>query len=378
MDTTFTRRVSLLLILVLSGSCAVASAVIAASAEPKSVTASHLDSKKQGYTSFGTKDEIVAGARKEGSLRAMSQFDQRTNKAWVSAFKKRYSFIDVQVADATGTDPQQRLLLELKSGRPTGWDVYDIAPDFHSEYLPYTGKFDIMGMATAKVLAIPVPMIDPKNHNAVSIASSAHGIAYNRKLIPEGKLPKSWDDFLRPEFKGKKFLVDTRPQGFAALAAGLGEKWVVDYARKIAAQDPVWVRGQSRYFTSIAQGEHALFHLAYQYSCVRTAKKVPTDSLGCEIVEPVPVRIQNFLAINSTAQHPNSSLLWLEFLASSEGQRIIDEHEEFNASLFSPGSKLANLIQGKKLSVNSWDTIHNSDKWQRMVIEAVGFPTAEK
>ena len=197
-------------------------------------------------------------------------------------------------------------------------------------------------------------------------------------MIPEGKLPKSWDDFLRPEFKGKKFLVDTRPQGFAALAAGLGEKWVVDYARKIAAQDPVWVRGQSRYFTSIAQGEHALFHLAYQYSCVRTAKKVPTDSLGCEIVEPVPVRIQNFLAINSTAQHPNSSLLWLEFLASPEGQRIIDEHEEFNASLFSPGSKLANLIQGKKLSVNSWDTIHNSDKWQRMVIEAVGFPTAEK
>ena len=378
MDTTFTRRVSLLLILVLSGSCVVAAAVIAASAEPKSVTAPHPESNKKGYTSFGTKDEIVAGARKEGSLRAMSQFDQRTNKAWISAFTKRYSFIDVQVADATGTDPQQRLLLELKSGRPTGWDVYDIAPDFHAEYLPYTGKFDIVGMATAKVLAIPVPMIDPKNRNAVSIASSAHGIAYNRKLIPEGKLPKSWDDFLRSEFKGKKFLVDTRPQGFAALAAGLGEKWVMDYARKIAAQDPVWVRGQSRYFTAVAQGEHALFHLAYQYSCVRTAKKVPADSLGCEIIEPVPVRIQNFLAINSTAQHPNSSLLWLEFLASPEGQRIIDEHEEFNASLFSPGSKLANLIQGKKLSVNGWDTIHNSDKWQRMVIEAVGFPTAEK
>src|SRR5262245_16527050 len=192
MDTIFTRGVSLLLIFVLSGSCAVTSAVIAASAEPNSGTASQSESKKPGYRFFSTKDEIVAGARKEGSLRAMSQFDQRTNKAWISAFKKRYSFIDVEIADATGTDPQQRLLLELKGGRPTGWDVYDIAPDFHAEYLPYTDKVDIMGMAMAKVLAVPLPMIDPKNRNTVSIASSAHGIAHNKKFVPEGKLPKSW------------------------------------------------------------------------------------------------------------------------------------------------------------------------------------------
>ncbi len=366
------------LVPLLLGCCVGASRVVAASSEPKSLTAKGDEARKQGYTFFTTNDEIVAGARKEGSLRAMSQFDPRTNKAWVNAFKKRYPFIDVFVGDATGTDPQQRLLLELKAGRPTGWDAYDIAPDFYAEYLPHTKKFDVLGMAAEKVLAIPAAMIDPKNRNAVSIASSAHGIAYNKKLIPEDKLPRSWEDFLKPEFKGRKFLVDTRPQGFAALAAGLGEKWIIDYARKIAAQDPVWVRGQSRYFTSIAEGEHALFHLAYHYSCVRTAKKVPTDSLGCKVIEPVPVRIQNFLAVNNTAQHPYSALLWVEFLASPEGQKIIDDYEEFNTSLYSPGSKLAKLIQGKKVSVNTWDTINNSDKWQRMVIEAVGFPTAEK
>jgi iron(III) transport system substrate-binding protein len=336
------------------------------------------EAERQGYTSLANRNEIEAGAKKEGRLRAMSQFDPRTNKAWISAFKKRYPFIDVQVEDATGTDPQQRLLLELKSGRPTGWDVYDIAPDFHAEYLPHIKKFDILRMAAEQVLAIPTPMIDPKNRNAVSIASSAHGIAYNRNLMPDEKLPKTWEDFVKPEFKGRKFLVDTRPQGFAALAAGLGEKWAVDYARKVAAQEPVWVRGQSRYFTSIADGEHALFHLAYHYSCVRTAKKVSTGSLGCKVIEPVPVRIQNFLGVNTAAEHPYSGLLWLEFLAGPEGQKIIDDFEEFNTSLYSPGSKLAKLIEGKKVSVNNWETIQNSDKWQRLVIEAFGFPTAEK
>lgn len=359
--------------------CGVAtSRLFAASTHPGSLKAKG-ELEKQGYLSLATNDEIVAGAKKEGRLRVASQFDPRTNKAWISAFKKRYPFMtDVHVEDATGTDPQQRFLLELKAGRPTGWDVYDIAPDFHAEYLPYIKRFDILGMAAAKVLAIPTAMIDPKNRNAVSVASSAHGIAYNRKLIPEDKLPKGWEDFLKPELKGRKFLVDTRPQGFAALAAGLGEKWALDYAKKIAAQEPVWVRGQSRYFNSIADGEYALFLLAYHYSCVRTAKKVPTEALGCKVIEPVPVRIQNFLAVNNTAQHPYSGILWLEFLASPEGQRIIDDFEEFNTSLYSPGSKLAKLMEGKKVSVNNWDTIHNSDKWQRMVIEAVGFPTAEK
>ena len=375
MRNSFEQIASFFLILLILGYSVAASRLFAASPDPGTP---NTEAERQGYTFLAGRNEIEAGARKEGRLRAMSQFDPRTNKAWISAFKKRYPFIDVQVEDATGTDPQQRLLLELKSGRPTGWDVYDIAPDFHTEYLPHIKKVDILRMAVEKVLAIPTPMVDPKNRNAVSIASSAHGIAYNRNMIAEEKLPKTWDDFLKPEFKGKKFLVDTRPQGFAALAAGLGEKWAVDYARKVAAQEPVWVRGQSRYFTSIADGEHTLFHLAYHYSCVRTAKKVSTGALGCKVIEPVPVRIQNFLAVNNSAEHPYSGLLWIEFLAGPDGQKIIDEFEEYNTSLYSPGSKLAKLIEGKKVSVNSWETIQNSDKWQRLVIEAFGFPTAEK
>jgi ABC-type Fe3+ transport system substrate-binding protein len=301
------------------------------------------------------------------------------DKPLISAFKRRYPFIgDVSLEGIGATEAPQRFLLELKAGRATAWDVVSVAPDFYPEYLPYLKKFDILGMAMQKVLAIPPPMIDPKNRVAVSITSSIHAIAHNRKLIPEDRVPNTWEDFLKPEFKGKKFLVDIRPIGFAAVAAGLGEEWMLDYARKIAAQDPVWIRGQSRYFPAIAAGEFSLFPLAYHYSCVRAAAKDPAASLGCKVIEPVPARIQNFVALNNAASHPYSGLLWLEFLAAPEGQKIIDEYEPFNASLYSPGSKLATLIQGKKLSVNNWETIHNAEKWQSMAVEAFGFPKASK
>jgi hypothetical protein len=112
----------------------------------------------------------------------------------------------------------------------------------------------------------------------------------------------------------------------------MGEQWAVDYAEKLAAQEPVWIRGQSRQLTGIASGEHAMLHLAFYHSCLRTAKKDPTGSLACKIIEPVPARIQNFVAVSNTAPRPNASLLWIEFQATPEAQRIIDEHEPLNSS----------------------------------------------
>ena len=61
-----------------------------------------------------------------------------------------------------------------------------------------------------------------------------------------------------------------------------------------------------------------------------------------------------------------------------EGQKVIDDYEEFNGSIYFPGSKLAKLVQGKKLSFNNWDTWDNSAKWDRMVFEAFGFPKVSK
>ena len=300
-----------------------------------------------------------------------------TYKFMMDAFKKRYPFIDVSVEDLRGTDAHQRTLLELKAGRPTDWDLCYVAPDFYSDYVPYVKKFDILGMATHKVLAIPPAMIDPRNRNIVSIASSIFAVAYNKKLIPQEKAPKNWEDFLKPDYKGKKFLVDIRPLGFAALAAGLGEKWAMDYAAKIAAQEPVWVRGQSRSFAAIINGEHSMLHLAYYHSCMRSAKKDPTGSLECRVIEPVPARLDEFDAVVRAAPHPYATLLWLEFAASPEAQSIIDEHEPLNSSIYASDSALARVTQGKKISVNNWETLQHTSRWEQMALKAFGFPKAE-
>ena len=336
------------------------------------------EAEAKGYIFLGSHDEIVAGAKKEGQLRLLGALDPRVYKAMISSFKKRYPFVtDVYVEDIGSIDAKQRFLLELKSKSAAEWDIFDLAPELWSEYMPYIKKLDLLGMATHNVLTVPSAMIDPKNRNIVSTGSSVFVVGYNKKLIAQERAPKTWEEFLKPEFKGKKFMVDVRPLGFAALASGLGEQWALEYAGKIAAQDPVWVRGQSRALGAILTGERAMLHLAYYHSCQRAAKKDPSGSLECRLIEPVPGRIQEFAAVNSTAPHPYTSILWLEFQASREGQSIVENFEPMNTSVYAPDSALARELQGKKLSIVKWDSLDNASRWEQMAVKAFGFPKAE-
>jgi ABC-type Fe3+ transport system substrate-binding protein len=229
-------------------------------------------------------------------------------------------------------------------------------------------------MAELNVLSIPGKMIDPKNRNVVGAANGISVIAYNQKLISGEKVPNRWEDFLKPEFKGKKFIVEIRPVGLASLAAGLGEEWVRDYARKLKEQDPIWARGHTRVLSAMIAGEYSLHQQVNYHSCTGARRKDRTNSLVCKVIEPVPVRISEREAVVETAPHPYAGLLWLEFLATPTAQKIIDDHEPVQSSIYAPGSELEKVTRGKKVSVNDWATFHKTPEWYRMIVEAFGFP----
>ena len=348
-------------------------------------SASLLQAKKaaenKGYVFFGSHAEIVAGAKKEGKLRIMLGLEPPTFQPLINGFKQKYPFItDVHIEETPG-DPAgyQRVLLEIKSGQAKGWDINFNYLDFMDDYIPYLMKYDIAGMAQYGVVKIDPRMVDPVQRNMVSVLSSLTVVPYNKKLIPEDRVPAKWEDFLKPEFKGKKFVLDVRPAQIAGLVPAWGLEKTVDYARKLAAQDPVWGRGATRMTTAIATGEYPLYVGSNFGSIHRVIKKDPTGNIGYKIIEPAPVRVVNgAIAILNTADHPNAALLWLEFLASPEGQEIIDKYEPLRASVFSPNSAIAEVTRGKKLSLVGWDNAAKFEEYLAKIVEAFGFPKADK
>ena len=331
----------------------------------------------KGFIFETSRDEIVAKAKKEGSLKVLSGSDPSIYPSMMESFKKKYPFLKIEMVEITGPDSAQRFVMELKSGSRNDFDVAHASTEFYPEYLPFVKKFDLLGMAEHGVLRIPSKMIDPKNRALAALGSAISVVAYNKNLIPADKVPNRWDDFLKPEFKGRKFLVDMRPHPFAAYPAcpqeGLGLEWMLKYASGLREQNPVWSRGHARALNAIQAGEYALHSGTHYQSIMRAVAKDPTGALQFKMVEPIPVRLTELELVLASAQHPYAGLLFIEHEASPEGQDIIDK-QDFVGSIFFADSNMSKAIGGKKLCINGFADFHNSSKWMSMAVEAFGFP----
>jgi len=343
-----------------------------------SLAKAKTEAEARGYIFLTNHDEIISEAKKEGKLRVVSGFSPDTLKVLFSAFRKKYPFIDISAHEITGSTEHQRILLELKAGTNKEWDALSMANDFYNEYGPYQKKFDILGMSENGILQIRRNMIDPRNRNVVSVADIIQiGVTYNKNLIAREKTPETWEDYLKPEFKGKKIMADPRPTEIAALVPAWGLEKTLDFARKFVAQEPVWLSGGSRVAASLLAGEYPMA-IGQNYRSIRRSQlKDKTGTIAYKMLEPIPVRPSESLAILATSSRPHAALLWLEFQAGDEGQKIMDQVEPFGGSVSAPGSTQAQETKGKKLSVVDWDHYTKLRDYQGKIIAAYGFPKAE-
>jgi ABC-type Fe3+ transport system substrate-binding protein len=334
------------------------------------------EAEAKGFLFEASHDEIVAKAKKEGKARILTSLEVELNRPVAEAFKKKYPFIDLRVEEISGTDTYQRMLLEMKSGNASGWDVNYMTTDYYADYFPHQKKFDILGMAQQGILKIPVAMVDPVNRNIVSYTTMTQVVAYNKNLIAEDKVPNTWEDFLRPEFKERKFLVDIRPQEVANLVPIWGLEKTIQFAKGIAAQNPIWIRGHSRNIAALAVGEYPML-LGANLSTTKTAmEKDRSGALAYKVVEPIPIRAGDHEAVFGKAASPYAGLLWLEFVSSPEAQNIIDRNTR--GSVYVPGTTPHKLTQGKKTSVVAWEYAPKLEELQKKVFEAYGFPKAQR
>jgi ABC-type Fe3+ transport system substrate-binding protein len=333
------------------------------------------EAETQGYAFELSHSDIVSKAKREGRLRVITSLEDDKLKPVAEAFRKKYPFIELRAEEIGGTDTYQRMLLEMKAGAARGWDINFIAGDFYDEYLPHQKRFDILGMAQQGILQIPVGMIDPVNRNIVAYTTNTMVVTYNKNLLSDEKVPSQWEEFLKPEFHGRKFLADIRPQFTSALVPAWGLEKTLQFAKKISAQNPVWVGGHSRAISALSTGEHGVYLGANLTGTKRFMSKDVTGALRYKIVEPIPIRIGDHEAVFEKADSPYAALLWLEFVSGPEAQKLIEAG--FKGSVFSPGTTAFQVARAKKVSLVDWRHYTKMQEYLRLVIEAYGFPKAE-
>jgi iron(III) transport system substrate-binding protein len=322
-----------------------------------------------------TRDEIVAGAKKEGKVVTAPGYQETTRGPLVQAFQKKYPFVtnvDWRIVQDDGGE--QRQVLEMQAGRST-LDVFSPHLTHYSEYLKFKPflRYDLKAMAQDGQLQIPSEMID-ETGVVTWLGTVMGGILYHTKLVSADKAPTTWESCLDPQWRGK-IAFDTKPRALTFLVPAWGEEKVMDYAKKLKANEPIWSTGATAGMTRLATGEFSIYCGVMLHSAYRGLKKDPTLPLKVVVPNLLPIGLLEPEAISANAKNPHAGLLWIEFLASKEGQKIADEINPGRASVLVEGTLAYEAAKDRKVSFCDPRCSSGADRFmERIAVEAWGFP----
>ena len=262
----------------------------------------------------------LEAAKQEGKVNVYGAQVPQAMKPLHAAFEKKYG-ITVEYWRGSSTQVSERALTEWRAGKP-GFDVVEgnrgvqlIMRDeglFQKFIPPSSEKFPAQfkekdGMITPwRVLPI--------------------SILYNTEMVKTGDLPKTFDDLASPKWTGKITMPDptrhtTTAQFLWNLNKFKGDKWL-DLVKALAKQKPLLVESLAPVTTTIIKGEApvGITYIKYikQY-------KGPVDYVVMDKYLTDP----NYMSLGAKASHPNAAKLYLEYICSPDGQKLVAEEGEF-------------------------------------------------
>jgi len=325
-------------------------------------------------------EEIVACAEEEGALVAASSHDEQYEL--IASFEELYPFLEVTLVDFSGSESRERFLLEAEAGQVPAYDVLSVPGEIYADIVPLVQSYDVLGMAEAGILDIPIDMIDEQSRTVVASGSTGGVFSYNENAFTDMEVPTTWEELLDPRFSaesGFRMLGDTRLQNYAAMVSAWGLDRTLEYYAEFAELDPTWVTGFSTHLVQMAQGESD----GYPFVNLHSADE-QTNAYGAPLnyafLEPIPVRLSEEHAVANfdIAENPCAGLLFVEWTATPAGQQAWETGDQkYQSSIFSDyEGGLRDLLEdtGMELSIARWPEMREAQETIQAVLEAAGFP----
>jgi ABC-type Fe3+ transport system substrate-binding protein len=279
---------------------------------------------------------LVEAAKKEGKVVWYTTLIvNQAIRPLKAAFEKKYPGIELQFSRADETPTAAKILEEGVANRVQA-DVFD-------------GITNMIPLKRAKLLASYVPssagqyppeLKDRGGHwNALLLYVFTPGI--NTTLVPKERAPKTYQDLLDPQWKGK---MAWNPNSIAGaigfvgnILTSMGEQRGTEFLRSLATQRIVNVEASARaILDQVMAGEYAIGLMSFNHHTVISAQKgAPADWLK---LEPVPVALDS-AGILKDAPHPNAARLLIEFLTSEDGQKVLQKADYLPAMPSVPAMK---------------------------------------
>jgi iron(III) transport system substrate-binding protein len=262
----------------------------------------------------------IEEAKKERRLKILSSsstVDQKELKAFYGPFSERYPFIQLEHVGVTRETREVKTLLAHRAGRAVG----DVITTFGGTYHQFKEAGALEDLRTIPNLKhIPEAAKDSQGL-WVSAGSRYYCMAYNKKLVKQDEMPKTWEEILtHPRWSGGNLAVANRPDLWAiALWKEKGEQWAKQFLTKLFTSVKPQLRkeGLNASLELLSIGE---FHALIPASSNLTYQKALTGApVGYSC--PVPISVQTGeVAILNGALNLHAAKIFVNWLLSKEGQ----------------------------------------------------------
>ena len=261
---------------------------------------------------------LYEAAKKEGSLTIYSPAEL-VLRGLGKELPKTFAGIEVRSATVEPTELGTRLITEKRAGGVRAdlimGSLRDVA-DVLERGIISAQDYGSMGIPQDLML------FDSK---LVSIWNVVFAHAYNTNLIKDpAELPKTWNDFLDPKWKGKLVTWDfSLSAGLAWWGLESGEAAVIEYARKLVkTQDVLLTRAAA---DVVNTGERAIaFNGGMAAVFQAQAKGLPVDFFLVE-VQGAP---QYVACIPEGTKNPNAARLAIKYFLSEPGKAMVWEYNK--------------------------------------------------
>ena len=267
-------------------------------------------------TQAGSDPKLIEAGKGEGIVSFYTTMTLSQSKKVADKFQTKYPFIKKVELFRTGGDP---LLNKIQNEARGGLHAWDVTSGRGEMVLALMASKLLASYRSPETKFISQDMVDDDGYWTAYYVNP-FVLGFNTNLVKKEDAPKTYEQLLDPKWKGKKISIDDAAYG---LLAGLIREWgkekAIAYFKKLAAQEPVVMRGNTNRVQLAMAGEYPLI-IAYAPTIQReTSKGHPMDWIP---LEPVPVQV-NPAMLAAKAPHPNAGKLFIDFLLSSEGQKML-------------------------------------------------------
>jgi iron(III) transport system substrate-binding protein len=293
-------------------------------------------------------ERLVKGAQGEKAVEWYATLPVELSSQLITAFRKRYPFIEVKYTRGGGGRMVNRVITEHRAGS----DKFDVLGGTSTSHdvLMKAGLI-ARNMAPAR-RELRDGFADADGYRVMPF-TYAFVIAYNTRAVPREQQPRSYEELLQPKWRGEIGLEAAAYEWLAGLLDTMGEEKALGFARKLAQQKLRIQQGSTLLVQQMSAGEFKILIDALHYQVENYKQQgAPVDYV---IPDPLLIKDPSGLWLAKYSPHPHAAALLIDFLLAREGQQIFAQANRLVARKDVEWRSLGKLpARTHVLSVEKW------------------------